>query len=52
MLNSGLIVESSKYLIRKGYWPQTMAIWRAGMQRKSPLIDGVLYCTEPCLKNF
>lgn len=52
MLNSGLIVESSKYLIRKGYWTQTMAIWHAGMRRNSPLIDSVLYRTEACLKNF
>lgn len=43
MLNSGLIVESSKYLIREGYWTQTMAIWHAGMQRNSPLIDSRLH---------
>lgn len=52
MLNSGLIVESSKYLIREGYWTQATAIWRAGMQRNSPVIDSVLYCTGACLKNF
>lgn len=43
MLNSGLIVESSKYLIREGYWTQTMAIWHAGMQRNRRLIDRRLY---------
>lgn len=52
MLNSGLIVKSSKYLIRKGYWTQTMAIGHAGMQRNSPLIDSILHCMEACLKNF
>lgn len=52
MLNSGLIVESSKYLIREGYWTQAMVIWHAGMQRNGPLIDSKLYCTETCLKNF
>lgn len=52
MLKSGLIVESSKYLIREGYCTQTMAIWHAGMQRNGPLIDSILYCTEASLKNF
>lgn len=52
MLNSSLMVESSKYLIREGYWTQTMAIWHAGMQRNSRLIDSLLYCAEACLKNL
>lgn len=52
MLNSGLIVESSKYLIREGYWTQRVAIWHSGMQRNSPLIDSELHCTETHLKNF
>lgn len=47
MLNSGLIVESSKYLIREGYWTQTMVIWHAGMPRNSPLIDSKLHWMEP-----